>query len=318
MPDENLAARSVRWQERWVTPVLLVLGLLAALLSAAVGAVPWYVGGPIAALCGVALFQWRQRMAVIILVAAAAVLSMFAAPVPSEAAGANAVSYQIDLVFDDGGTASGSFVFDPDIPCKILSCWTSGAYSQISITVSPWGTGTCASQFPDPRTYTEANLSNTTKEDWLAFAPSLNFDIVFATPLGAAGPVGVSTLTVEFSGAGCTRYAVSGTAVGSLVNPATTTTEAATTTTEAATTTTEAATTTTDATTTTTDATTTTTDATTTTTDAATSTTSTDATTTIPLVLPATGDPAAITALLGAFAIGLGVAAILATRRRTA
>jgi LPXTG-motif cell wall-anchored protein len=306
MPDENLAARSVRWQERWVTPVLLVLGLLAALLSAAVGAVPWYVGGPIAALCGVALFQWRQRMAAIILVAAAAVLSMFAASVPSEAAGANAVSYQIDIVFDDGGTASGSFVFDPDIPCEILSCWVSGAYSQISITVSGWGqvTGTCASQFPDPRTYTEANLSNTTKEDWLAFAPSLNFDIVFATPLGAAGPVGVSTETVEFSGAGCTRYAVSGTAVGSLVNPASTTTDAATTTTDAATTTTDAATT-------TTDAATTTTDAATTTTDAAT-------TTTIPLVLPATGDSAAITALLGAFAVGLGVAAILATRRRTA
>ena len=63
MSDEKLAARSVRWQERWVTPVLLVLGLIVALLSAAVGAVPWYVGGPIAAFCGVALYQWRQRTA---------------------------------------------------------------------------------------------------------------------------------------------------------------------------------------------------------------------------------------------------------------
>ena len=110
--------------------------------------------------------------------------TMFMSPSPSEAA-ANAVLYKIDLVFDDGGTASGSFVYDPDIPCVILSCWNSGAYSQVSITVSPWGqTGTCASQFPAPRTYTEANLSNITKDDWLAFAPNLNFEIEFATPLG--------------------------------------------------------------------------------------------------------------------------------------
>ena len=78
MPSHRFGIRSLRWQQRWVTPALLIAGLVLSLLSAAAGAVPWWVGGPIAALCGVSLFPWRQqRPAVIIVLMAAVVVSTF-------------------------------------------------------------------------------------------------------------------------------------------------------------------------------------------------------------------------------------------------
>ena len=159
MPSHRFGIRSLRWQQQWVTPALLIAGLVLSLLSAAAGAVPWWVGGPIAALCGVSLFPWRQQRPAVIIVLMAAVMvstfSMFSPPSTVEAAGENAVRYQVDLVFDDGGTATGSFVFDPDIPCEFLACYRTGAYSEISITVSSWlSPSSCATAFPDPLTYT--------------------------------------------------------------------------------------------------------------------------------------------------------------------
>ena len=293
MPSHRFGIRSLRWQQQWVTPALLIAGLVLSLLSAAAGAVPWWVGSPIAALCGVSLFPWRQqRPAIIIVLMAAVVVSTFSTPSTVEAAGENAVRYQVDLVFDEGGTATGSFVFDPDIPCEFLACYRTGAYSEISITVSPWGpTGTCATQFPDPRTYTNANLSNVTEKTRLAFAPNLNFWIVFDAALGATGPVDVTlqSSTFEGSGAGCTRYAVSGTAVGSLVNPPQSTTTTSTTTTTVLATTT------------------------TTTTPPATTTPP----TTTPTILPETGSATGWLGLLAMLLLGLGILMLAAGRRRT-
>ena len=143
---------------------------------------------------GIRSVRWQQRWVtstlLLIVLVAASMVSTLSTPSTVGAAGENAVRYQVDLVFDEGGTATGSFVFDPDIPCVFQAC---GAYSEISITVSPWGeTGTCATQFPGPRTYTNANLSNVTEAKRLAFAPNLIFWIVFDAALGATGPVGVT------------------------------------------------------------------------------------------------------------------------------
>ena len=45
MPQEkSRAERSVTWQNRYLTPVLLVIGLLLIAGSWAVGAIPWWLG----------------------------------------------------------------------------------------------------------------------------------------------------------------------------------------------------------------------------------------------------------------------------------
>ena len=44
MPDEkSRAARSVAWQNRYLTPILLVIGVLLIGTAWAVGSIPWWL-----------------------------------------------------------------------------------------------------------------------------------------------------------------------------------------------------------------------------------------------------------------------------------
>ena len=53
----DLAERSVTWQERNVTPILLAVALIAVLAATVAGGVPIWLGLPIALLVGWALVQ---------------------------------------------------------------------------------------------------------------------------------------------------------------------------------------------------------------------------------------------------------------------
>ena len=41
--EENRAERSVEWQNRYLTPILLVIGLVLIAGAWAVGAIPWWL-----------------------------------------------------------------------------------------------------------------------------------------------------------------------------------------------------------------------------------------------------------------------------------
>lgn len=117
------------------------------------------------------------------------------------------VTYTFDNVtFDDGGTLTGSFVFNPDIV----------QYTSLSITTSGVGNRFFQNGF----TYSTAGLQNGTNARILLlksdngnpFPATLQID--FSPPLGSSGPVLVNLGGVEYSGAAETRSIAGGTATG--------------------------------------------------------------------------------------------------------
>ena len=114
------------------------------------------------------------------------------------------------VTFDDGGTLSGSFIYDPNIPCSIPTCHTSGAYSAVSVTTSGMGSGGLA----DPLTYHTGDLTNATSSIQMWFASSRLLALTFATALGAEGTIAIEPGSVEWTGAGPTRYVTAGGVVG--------------------------------------------------------------------------------------------------------
>ncbi len=55
--DRNRAERSVAWQNRYLTPILLVVGLVVVAGSWAVGAIPWWLGVGLLLFGAFALFR---------------------------------------------------------------------------------------------------------------------------------------------------------------------------------------------------------------------------------------------------------------------
>ena len=88
----------------------------------------------------------------------------------------------VGTTFGDGGTLTGSFVFDPNLPCRIPTCHTNGAISGLSITTSGGG-----GDLANPLTYTTSDLTNATSATQLWFASSLLMALAFTSPLGSPG-----------------------------------------------------------------------------------------------------------------------------------
>jgi hypothetical protein len=217
----------------------------------------------------------RLRWAVVaclVLAVAAAVSASAGGPV--SAAEPRIVYTFSGVTFDDGGTVSGSFIFDPNIPCAIPYCSTSGAYSAMSISTSGMGSG----GFADPLAYRATDLTNVTSNSQMGFTSSRIMFLAFGSPLGVAGSISVvPSVSVEWTGSGPTRYVTAGSVVG-VAETTTSTTSSTTSTTSSTTSTTSSTTSTTSSTTSTTSSTTSTTSSTTSTTSSTTSTT----TTTVP------------------------------------
>lgn len=109
--------------------------------------------------------------------------------------------------YDDGGTLSGSFTFDPNVTCVFNDCQ---AYSNISLTT----TGGNAA-FPDPLTYTDANLTAQSGQPFvLALTPESTFifDLTFGSLLGTAETVPLNG--DQWDGVGISRTLVAGSLVG--------------------------------------------------------------------------------------------------------
>ena len=113
------------------------------------------------------------------------------------------------MTFDDGGTLTGSFVYDPNIPCVILTCWNSGAFSALSIVTSPVGTGFFQNGF----SYSTGNLTNITFDEMIGAVNGALLQLQFTQSLNNGGVIPLG-YTVEFSGAGSSRRVVSGSVVG--------------------------------------------------------------------------------------------------------
>jgi hypothetical protein len=158
------------------------------------------------------------------LIVASAAFMMHSA---SQAAPSPRIDYTITATFNDGGTISGSFIFDPNAPCAIPNC---SAYSSINITTSAWNlTGLCQhtqSSYGTP--------NNVTSRDWLAFSSPLLFRLVFVSDLGSAGAVELQSdgSSVEWDGAGCERIVTAGSVVGVPEGGNSTTTSSSSTTTD--------------------------------------------------------------------------------------
>ena len=158
------------------------------------------------------------------LIVASAAFMMHSA---SQAAPSPRIDYTITATFNDGGTISGSFIFDSNAPCAIPNC---SAYSSINITTSAWNlTGLCQhtqSSYGTP--------NNVTSRDWLAFSSPLLFRLVFVSDLGSAGAVELQSdgSSVEWDGAGCERIVTAGSVVGVPEGGNSTTTSSSSTTTD--------------------------------------------------------------------------------------
>ena len=124
------------------------------------------------------------------------------------------------VTLTDGGTLTGSFVFDPSVPCQLGSCT---AYSSVAITSSS-GSDCFAG---GDRTY--GTYNTTTTSEFISFgAPdyALSLQLFFAAPLGTSTTISIEAFSDERDGTGCQRDVVSGSVASSEIAPPATGTDA--------------------------------------------------------------------------------------------
>lgn len=44
MTDPNRRERAVAWQDKWITPILLVVAVIVVVAATAAGGIPWWLG----------------------------------------------------------------------------------------------------------------------------------------------------------------------------------------------------------------------------------------------------------------------------------
>ena len=49
MTEPNRREQTVAWQEKWITPILVVVAIVAVVAATAAGGIPWWLGAIIAA-----------------------------------------------------------------------------------------------------------------------------------------------------------------------------------------------------------------------------------------------------------------------------
>jgi len=61
MSEPNRREQAVAWQEKWITPVLVVMAVVVVIAAAAAGGIPWWLGAIIAAFGVLALVSLVRR-----------------------------------------------------------------------------------------------------------------------------------------------------------------------------------------------------------------------------------------------------------------